>query len=532
MKLSGDVLSKLGVSQADVDKYLEPLNTVMARYGIDSRLRIAHFLAQVVHESGGFKHVVENMNYSVDGLLGVFGKYFPTRALAQTYARKPMMIGNHVYASRMGNGNEASGDGYRYRGRGLLQLTGKSNYKAFSDWLSEDVVADPERVAEQFAPQSAVYFWDRNHLNGLADTDDIRRITEAINGGLKGFDERRLLLEKAKAALRDLPGGQGSPSPVADTQHFKPAHQVVPLQLNLRSAPRVAPSTWSATLNQGCKVEVVSQLADGWVQVRVQINQVVRDGFVAERFLAPAPASRGGFDPVEAPLVPEHTFTPVHLQQNRKTITRAFDGGRAYPLGETGRPQRTASKPETRASQLLKIIDYLDCAVTDHKRYLSQGGSTFCNIYAYDYCCLAGVYLPRVWWTDRALQRIVRGENVVVAYGESVRELNANALHDWLEDYGTAFGWHREVDLTTLQAAADAGEVCLTVARRKDLNRSGHVLAVVPQQPAFQAQRDAAGRVTRPVESQAGARNFKYAVNRSAWWLDDKFQAFAFWRHP
>ncbi|VVN05233.1 hypothetical protein PS662_03561 [Pseudomonas fluorescens] len=530
MKLSGDVLGKLGVSHADVDKYLEPLTAAMARYGIASRLRIAHFLAQVVHESGHFKHVEENMNYSVDGLLNVFGKYFPSRSLAQTYARKPMMIGNHVYASRMGNGDEASGDGYLYRGRGLMQLTGKSNYKAFSNWLEEDVVAAPERVAQHFASHSAVYFWDSHHLNRLADTDDIRRITEAINGGLKGFDERRLLLEKAKAALRDEPEGQ-SPAAELDSTDFKPAHQVAPLQLNLRSAPRVTPATWVATLHQGCKVEVVSQLAEGWVQIRVQIGHAVREGFVAEQYLAPLPISRGGFDPVEAP-VPERVFPGVHLQQNLKAITRKSETGRAYPLGEGRRPHRTASKPSARAAQLLKIIDYLDCAAAAHRRYKAAAGSTCSDIYAYDYCHLAGVYLPRVWWTERALLRITGGESVPVAYGQSVRELNANALHDWLEDHGPGFGWYRELDLTTLQAAADAGEVCLIVSRRKDPNLAGEIALVVPQQDGFQARHDAAGRVTRPVQSMASGRNRKYTVSRSAWWLNDQYQSFAFWRHP
>lgn len=530
MKLSGDVLGKLGVSSADVDRYLEPLNAAMARYGIESRLRIAHFLAQVVHESGHFKHVEENMNYSVDGLLNVFGKYFPSRTMAQTYARKPMMIGNHVYASRMGNGNEASGDGYRYRGRGLMQLTGKSNYKAFSSWLEEDVVVAPERVAQQFASQSAVYFWDTHHLNRLADTDDIRRITEAINGGLKGFDERRLLLEKAKAALRDEPEGLSTPA-VMESSDFKPGHQVVPLQLNLRSAPGVAPTTWVATLHQGCKVEIVSQLADGWVKVRVPISQTVREGFVAERYLAPLAISRGAFDPVEAPL-PELTLPAVHLQQNLKAITRAAETGRAYPLGEGRRPHRTASKPAARAAQLLKIIDYLDCAAAAHRRYKATTGSTCCDIYACDYCNLAGAYLPRVWWTERALLGIARGDRVPVAFSQSVRELNANALHDWLEDHGPQFGWYRELDLTTLQAAADAGEVCLLVAKRNDPNLAGQIALVVPQQDEFQARHDAAGRVTRPVQSMASGKNRKYTVSRSAWWLDDQYQAFAFWRHP
>ncbi|MNP13243.1 hypothetical protein D3C76_1055170 [compost metagenome] len=230
--------------------------------------------------------------------------------------------------------------------------------------------------------------------------------------------------------------------------------------------------------------------------------------------------------------LPEQPIPPVHLQHNLKAITRTNEGGRAYPLGESRRPQRKADKPEARAGQLLKIIDYLDCASAGHRRYKAPPDSTCCDVYAYDYCCLAGVYMPRVWWTQRALQRMARSASVAVAYGQSVRELNANALYDWLEDYGTLFGWYRELDLTTLQAAANAGEVCLAVARHKDLNLAGHIAMVVPEQPERQARRDAAGRVTRPLESYASGKRRKFAVSRTAWWLDDPYRAFAFWRHP
>jgi hypothetical protein len=118
-----------------------------------------------------------------------------------------------------------------------------------------------------------------------------------------------------------------------------------------------------------------------------------------------------------------------------------------------------------------------------------------------------------------------------VVYARTVTELNANSLHDWLERYGPEFGWHSEIDLTLLQEAANAGEVCLIVGKRRDLNRSGHLVAVAPEHDAFQAQRGVDGKVIRPVESQAGTRNFRFAVNQDAWWRDSKFQSFAFWRH-
>ncbi len=536
MAITREVLTRLGASATHADRYLEPLNVATAAHGIDTELRLAHFLAQVMHESSCLKHVVENMNYSAEGLLRVFPRHFRSRADADAYARKPDRIGSRVYGGRMGNGSEASGEGYRYRGRGLIQLTGKDNYRAFSRWVGEDVVANPDLVAEKYAVHSAVFFWDNNRLNAMADTDDLRAITRAINGGLNGFADRRELLEAAKAALHELQlaGGSGI---AGATAPFAPTHRVVPTQLNLRSAPRVAADTWIAVLNQHSEVEHLGDAGlAGWVRVRVKLNGVLREGCVAERYLAALPArprARGrAAVPLAAPVAAAAAIAPAHMQQNRRDITRERDGGRAYPLGEAGRPGRSATTPVRRAAQLLAIADYLDSEAPAHRRYQPKSGTTYCNIYACDYCYLAGVYLPRVWWTDRALQRLHGGDEVAVSYGQTVRELNANSLHDWLEEHGTGHGWRREIDLTTLQAAANAGEVCLIVGKRSDLNRSGHIVAVAPEHAGFEARRSAAGEVLRPVESQAGTRNFRYAVGRSAWWLNARFQSFAFWRHP
>ena len=133
-------LTDLGVRDSDADKYLADLNQLMQEYQIDTELRIAHFLAQVLHESAHMKTVQENLNYSEQALLRVFRKYF-TPQQAKAYARKPKKIASRVYGGRMGNGDESTGDGLRYRGRGLIQLTGKSNYRKFSEWIGDDVVA-------------------------------------------------------------------------------------------------------------------------------------------------------------------------------------------------------------------------------------------------------------------------------------------------------------------------------------------------------------------------------------------------------
>jgi putative chitinase len=163
--------------------------------------RAAHFFAQTAHESGGFKAFSENLNYSAKGLRGIFRKYFPTDALAAAYQRQPMKIANRVYANRMGNGPESSGDGWKYRGRGALQLTGKDNYQAFANYIGRPEVMDnPDLVAGELCFESALWFFDKNKLWGICDqgTGDnaILALTKRINGGTHGLDDRKLKTKK------------------------------------------------------------------------------------------------------------------------------------------------------------------------------------------------------------------------------------------------------------------------------------------------------------------------------------------------
>ncbi|MCK6407756.1 glycoside hydrolase family 19 protein [Thauera sp.] len=532
MLIAHELLTRMGATGANADKYLDTLNAVLAVHGIDSEARIAHFLAQVMHESGCLRLVQENLNYSAEGLRNTFRKYFRTDAEAQAYARQPERIGSRVYGGRMGNGPESTGDGYRYRGRGLIQLTGKDNYRSFAQWVGADVVANPDWVAERYAVQSAVYFWEKNDLNALADIDDLSAITRRINGGLNGYEDRHALLLKARRTLAELAAAgtvETAPASVA----LQPTHRVKATQLTLRSAPVVAERTRLALLNQGKDVQVLGAASEpGWVRVRVSLSGLLREGVVAEPHLEPLPRtrSRGAVMAAAAPALP--ALPVAHMKEDRAEITRRLDGGRAYPLGEPGRPARSGRNAESLAQSVAAIVDYLDVANPAHLRYQPQGGTTYCNIYATDLAYLCGAYLPRVWWTDRALLRLREGERVAVEYGRTVRELNANSLYDWLEDFGPAFGWKREIELTALQAAANAGEVCVIVARRVDLNRPGHITAVVPESATVQAVRNAHREVQRPLESQAGTRNVLRAPAASAWWQNSRFQAFAFWRHP
>ena len=167
--------------------------------------RAAHFFAQTAHESGNFKAFSENLNYSAKGLRGIFGKYFPTDALARAYERKPEKIANRVYANRMGNGDEASGDGWKFRGRGPLQLTGKNNYRAFGKYIGreQEILDNPDIVANELGFESALWFFDANKLWGICDQGindgAILALTKRINGGTHGLDDRKLKTKKYAA---------------------------------------------------------------------------------------------------------------------------------------------------------------------------------------------------------------------------------------------------------------------------------------------------------------------------------------------
>jgi len=195
--IESNVLRALGVSAENTDKYLPWLNMTMIRNDIDTPVRQAMFLRQVAHESGNLRAVTENLNYSVQGLRSTFRKYFPNDEIAAQYARQPEKIANRVYANRMGNGDEASGDGWKYRGRGLIQLTGKNNYTAFSLHADNNALIEPDLVAlPELAAESAGWFWVTNGLNKLADTGDVKVVTRRINGGYNGLDDRQNKFDK------------------------------------------------------------------------------------------------------------------------------------------------------------------------------------------------------------------------------------------------------------------------------------------------------------------------------------------------
>jgi putative chitinase len=175
-----------------IDHWYEALCKILPDYDINTVPRVAAFLAQTAHESGGYKALKENLNYRAVTLRKVFPKYFPTDELANAYAGKQEMIANRVYGGRMGNGDEHSGDGYKYCGRGLIQLTGKDNYTRFAESIETPVEDIPEFLATfEGAIQSGCWFWETNNLNQFADSGDILTMTKRINGGTIGLEDRK-----------------------------------------------------------------------------------------------------------------------------------------------------------------------------------------------------------------------------------------------------------------------------------------------------------------------------------------------------
>lgn len=196
-----------GAKDANLSKYAPHLEAAMLRFRINTNLRKAHFLSQIAHESGEFNFVVENLNYSQEALMRTWPKRFPNINTAAPYHRNPERIANLVYANRLGNGPESSGDGWRYRGRGLIQITGKFNYSTCGAALGIDLATNPQLLEEpKYAVESAAWFWGTNGLNELADKDDVVAVTRRINGGTNGLDDRQKKYAAFKTAL-----GLGAP---------------------------------------------------------------------------------------------------------------------------------------------------------------------------------------------------------------------------------------------------------------------------------------------------------------------------------
>ena len=302
-------------------------------------------------------------------------------------------------------------------------------------------------------------------------------------------------------------------------------YTVTASQLNLRSTPEPLANlrNWITTLPNGQEVEKLAEsTVSGWWQVSTILQGTEFVGFVNSNYLSATPT-----------LVTLNSVSEVHLSKTNPSSKRGSKAAMAYPLGEPTKPNRDISNASTKVSSIKNIIDWLD--VENSIRYKPGNGFTYCNIYAHDFCFLNGVYIPRVWWTEQAIIQLTNGNDVPILYGQTVTEKNANSLLDWLKQWGQTFGWERVNTMSGLQQKANDGQICLLVAKRRDTNRSGHIVAIVPENTTQKAKRNASGVVTVPLQSQAGATNFKYSCS-SQWWLTkesgvSKFSEFVMFSH-
>ncbi len=288
---------------------------------------------------------------------------------------------------------------------------------------------------------------------------------------------------------------------------------------------------------------VVAQLPDGllvravtgrkvktFMEVETTLAGAHLRGFVMAKFLDPV-ADDTPIATVEvATEQPQSGVVAVSMPRRSGTVTRRSENATAHSLNEAGQPCRKGTTPAELVRELHAIIDWLAVDKDSHKRYQPRSGLTFCNIYAHDYCHLAGAYLPRVWWTERSVAALERGEPVRPLIENTITEMRANDLFRWLRDRGPEFGWRQTGTLDKLQEMANQGGLGMIVARRKEDGRSGHIVMVVPETGDQRAKRSSTG-VTAPLQSQAGATNFRFGTATPNWWNDDRFAESAFWIH-
>ncbi|HKG47244.1 MAG TPA: hypothetical protein VKB02_10985 [Pyrinomonadaceae bacterium] len=302
--------------------------------------------------------------------------------------------------------------------------------------------------------------------------------------------------------------------------------------LNLRDKPSKTDGVIKAKLPDGQLVQAVSnKKVNGFLEVETSLLGAHFHGFAFADFLKPASGVEAiaVHTPAAAPTGP---LPPVTMPRRAGTVTRRVDLADAHTLNEPGQPAgRTGTTPDELRAGLFAVIDWLAVDKAANKRYQPRGGSTFCNIYTHDFCHLAGVYLPRVWWSQAAVEKLAQGQDVRPLLNSTIDEQRANDLFRWLRDFGLRFGWRQTGELAKLQQDVNLGAVGLVVARRKAEGRPGHIAVIVPETDDLTARRNREGVVVAPVQSQAGAVNFRRGTGKAQWWLGEQFADHAFWMH-
>jgi hypothetical protein len=307
-------------------------------------------------------------------------------------------------------------------------------------------------------------------------------------------------------------------------------------QLRLRSEPKIDQSDPRANviirLPDGHIVRAVTNKpVKGFLEVETSLLGALYRGFASVQYLKPASGVTAVPAPTPAPTPPGSGIVAVYMPRKQDDVTRRAKIANAHSLNEPNQPGRAGATADELRAELAAIIDWLAVDKAAHLRYQRRETQTFCNVYAHDYCHLAGVYLPRVWWTPAAIELLAQEKSVQPLYDNTIEEVRANALFRWLRDFGLRFGWRPTGTLSKLQLEVNQGAIGLIVARREQEGRSGHLAVVVPETGAHRARRDAAGEVIAPLQSQAGINNFRYGTGKPNWWKDSQFAEHAFWLH-
>ena len=348
-------------------------------------------------------------------------------------------------------------------------------------WKSKPTLTDTEKVFVAIA-----------YNKGRAD------LAKGFKQGHKSSDGRfygenifdYINIAKSLAVMSPVPG----PAPIPPPTPLAPAKKIYRVKvtsntLNLRSEPKIPVSnTLSnrvAALPNGHLVSLISgSPGDKWFEVETSLNGANLRGFAASEFLElVSTKAMTRSIPVATPFAepPQSGITAVVMPQRSDVIIKRTGMAGPFSLNEPGQPLRSNSgDPSVLREEVMEIIDWLNVEKQTHKRYQPGEGKTFCNIYSHDFCHLAGVYLPRVWWTQRAIEKLARNEAVPPLLGSTIEEIRANSIFGWLRDFGERFGWRQTGELTKLQNAANLGGIGLIIAKRIDEGRSGHVTIVVP----------------------------------------------------
>ena len=366
-------------------------------------------------------------------------------------------------------------------------ITELNQAKARQGWKSKTSLTDDEKVFVAIAYNRGSAILSKGFKQGFKSPDgkfygenifDYMRLSQSI-----AINTDRAAEVTSPTAFAPLP----PPTPVLSNKKIYRV-KVTSSQLNLRSEPKVPKispnSNIKASLPNGHLVSWLSGKAtDDWFEVETSLHGAFFRGFASKEFLELVKDNTEGIT-VTTPAVtsPLTGIVEVFMPRSAGTITKRTAPANALSLNEPGQPQRnSADAPADLKKSLQSIIEWLNVDKPTHKRYQPTSTSTFCNIYAHDFCFLSGIYLPRVWWTQSAIAKLVTNETVQPLLGNTIEEIRANNLFRWLRDFGERFGWRQTGDLTKLQNAANIGGIGLIIARRKEDGRSGHVVIVVPE---------------------------------------------------